>query len=190
MIKSSGTFYKTLERNIRTIKERDRSLFHNLPYCGIPKIIMKYLLMQTAATLNYFPARYGLSQYYNPRMILQQKHLNFETHYKHYTGEYVLAHDDKHITNNMESRALDCINLQPSSISKHVHEFYHISTKKIITRQFCTSIPTPAYVINIIEQQAQEDNMPIDITFKPKDKSCTHLRLAGVESDMDDKHQI
>ena len=137
--------------------------------------------MQTTATLNYFPARYGLSPYYSPRMILQQTHLNFETHYKHYTGEYVLAHDDKHIKNNMESRALDCIYLRPSSTSKHVHKFYHISTKKLIAQQFCTSIPTPAYVINIIKPQALDDNMPISITFKPKDKSYTHLQLAGVK---------
>ena len=111
-------------------------------------------------------------------------------HCKHYTREYVLAHNDKHIKHNMESRVLDCIYLQPSSISKHVHEFYHISTKKIITRQFCTSIPTPAYVINIIEQQAQDDIMPIGIIFKPMDKSYTHLWLAGVESDMDKEHQM
>ena len=62
--------------------------------------------------------------------------------------------------------------------------------EKIITRQFCTSIPTPAYIINIIEQQAQDDNMPIGIAFKPKDKSYTHLWLAGVESDVDNKDQM
>ena len=106
-------------------------------------------------------------------MILQQKLLNFEIHYRYYTREYVLSHDDKYIKNNMESRALYCIYLRPSSISKDVHKFYHISTKKIITRLFCTSIPTPAYIINIIEQQAQYDNMLIGITFKPKDESYT-----------------
>ena len=97
------------ERDICTIKERVRSLFHNLPYRRIPKMFIKYLVMQTTATLNYFPTRYGLSQYCSPRMILQHKLLNFKMHYKHYTGEYVLAHDDKHIIDNMESRALDCI---------------------------------------------------------------------------------
>ena len=111
------------ERNIRTIKERDRSLFHNLPYRGLPKTIMKYLVMQTTAALNNFPARYGLSRYYSPRMILQQKLLNFEMHCKHYTVEYVLAHDDKQIKNNMHPRAIDCIYLRPSTTSKNAHEF-------------------------------------------------------------------
>ena len=122
-------------------------------------------------------------------MILQQKLLNFDMHCKHYTGEYVLEHNDKHIKNNMESRALDCIYLRPSSISKNVHKFCHISTKKVITRQFCKRIPTPANIINIIEQQAQDNNMPIGITFKPIDKSYPHLRIAGVESDINNKLQ-
>ena len=61
------------DRNIRTMKERVRSLFHNLPYCGLPKIIMKCLVIQTIATLNYFLARYGLLQYYGPRIIMQQR---------------------------------------------------------------------------------------------------------------------
>ena len=46
------------ERNILTIKERVRSLFHDLLYRGIPKTIMKYPILQTTATINYFPAQY------------------------------------------------------------------------------------------------------------------------------------
>ena len=89
----------------------------------------------------------------------------------------------------MESKALDCIYLQPSSISKNVHKFYRISTKKVIARQFCTSIPTPTDIINIIEQQAKDDITPIGITLKAIDKSYTHLRLAGVESDINKELQ-
>ena len=107
----SQTHVPHAERNIRTIKERVRSRFQNLPYRRIPKIIVIYLVIQTSATLNYFPARYGLSQYNSPKMILQHKLLNFEMHCKHFTGEYVLGHDDKHSKNNMESRELDYIYL-------------------------------------------------------------------------------
>ena len=102
-------------------------------------------------------------------------------HCKHYTGEY---------KNNMQARAIDYIYLRPSPASKNVHEFYNTSTKKIVTRQFCASIPTPSNIINIIEQQAQEDNMPIGIAFKPIDTSYTHIWLAGVDSDKDHDIQI
>ena len=97
---------------------------------------------------------------------MKQKIINFDMHCKHYTGEYVLAHNNKQIKHSMQPRAINCIYLRPSSISKNVHKFYNISTKQVITRQFCTSILTPANIINVIEQQAQDDNMPMGITFK------------------------
>ena len=56
-------------------------------------------------------------------MILQQKLVNYNMHCKHFTGQYVLAHDDKNIKNNMEQRAIDCIYSQPLSISKNMYEF-------------------------------------------------------------------
>ena len=83
------------ERNIRTIKERLRLLFHNLPYRTIPKTILKYLVIQTTPTLNYYPARCVISQHYSPRMIKNKIVLNYDIHFKHYTGEYVLAYNDR-----------------------------------------------------------------------------------------------
>ena len=64
-----------------------------------------------------------------------------------------------------------------------MHEFYNIVTKQIITRQYCTTIPTTAHIINLIEKQAQEDNMPLGITFKPIDVTQPHLWLAGVDEE-------
>ena len=118
------------ERNIRVIKERVRSVFHNLPYNKLPKTILKYLVTQTTATLNYFPARYGISNYYSPRMIIHRAILDYNTHCKHYTGEYILAHDDQQIKNNMNARAIDCIYLRPSIQSKNVHEFLKLILRK------------------------------------------------------------
>ena len=94
------------ERKKRTIKERVRSIFLNLPYRGLPKLIMKYLVIQTRVILNHFPAKYGLLQYSSPRMIMQQRLTNFDMHWKHYTGEYVLAYNDKQIKNNIQSKAI------------------------------------------------------------------------------------
>ena len=172
------------ERNIRTIKERVRSLFHNLPFRALPKSILKYLVIQTTATLNYFPARYGISQYYSPRMIIHKHVLNYDTHCKHYTGGYVFAHDNLQIKNNMKTMAIVCIYLQLSITSRNVHEFYNNETQKVITRRHCTSVPTPAHIINKIEQQANNNNIPLGITFKPKYLN-DNLWLAGVEYDED-----
>ena len=110
-------------------------------------------------------------------MIVQKRLINYDMCCRHFTGKYILVHDDKQIKNNIQPRAINCIYLQPSSILKNVHEFYNISTKKVITRQYYTTIPTPANIINIIEKQAQEDNMPMGITFKPEDLQKTIFGL-------------
>ena len=84
---------------------------------------------------------------------------------------------------SMDQRAIDCIYLRPFSISKNIHEFYNLVTKQIITRQYCTTIPTTAHIINIIEKQAQDNNMPLGITFKSRDVTQPHLWLAGADEE-------
>ena len=50
----------------------------------------------------------------------------------------------------------------------------------MIIRRHCTSIPTPANLINEIEYQEKKDNMPFGITFKPK-IAQHNIWLAGVD---------
>ena len=49
-------------------------------------------------------------------------------------------------------------------------------------RRHYTTIPIPAQ-INNIEKQAQEDNMPLRITFNPVDVTKQHLWIAGVDEE-------
>ena len=72
------------------------------------------MVVQTTATLNYFPVRYGLTKYYSPRMIVQHRLINYDMNFKPFTGKYVLAHDDRQIKNNMQPKAIDCIYKRPS----------------------------------------------------------------------------
>ena len=97
------------ERNIQVIKERVRSSVHYLPYEKIPKIILLYIVQEAANKLNYFPVKNGISPHYSPRMIVSKKTLNYATHRMHDTGEFVMAHNDKLIKNNLNPRALECI---------------------------------------------------------------------------------
>ena len=54
------------ERNNRTIKERIRATYHNLPFQAMPKVMLQYLAMVCADQLNLFPAKGGVSAYYSP----------------------------------------------------------------------------------------------------------------------------
>ena len=53
------------KRNNQTLKERIRAQYHQLPYKNIPKVMIRYLVMETARKLNYFPAKGGTSSYFS-----------------------------------------------------------------------------------------------------------------------------
>jgi hypothetical protein len=54
------------ERNNRTIQERVRAAYHRLPYDDLPRSMVKYLVMESAKKLNYFPNKNGVFKYYSP----------------------------------------------------------------------------------------------------------------------------
>ena len=88
------------ERNIWVIKERVRSSVHYLPYKRIPKIILIYIVQEAANKLNHFLVKDRISPHYSPRMIVTKKALNYKTHGIHYTGEFVMTHNDESVKNN------------------------------------------------------------------------------------------
>ena len=59
-----------IERCHRVFKERIRSTYHCPPFKALPKAVMKALVMESAKKLNFFPNKYGISNYYSPRQIV------------------------------------------------------------------------------------------------------------------------
>ena len=57
------------------------------------------MVMEAAKKLNFFPAKYGVSKYYSPRMILHQHNLDLSKHCKHALGEYVIGIHESEATN-------------------------------------------------------------------------------------------
>jgi hypothetical protein len=77
---SKGEHVPEAERNNRTIGERVRANYHNLPYKAIPRIMLKYLLMVSTHQLNLFPAKGRVSAYLSPHVIMMGRNLDFEKH--------------------------------------------------------------------------------------------------------------
>ena len=67
--------------------------------------------MEAAKKLNFFQAKYGVSKYYSPRMILHQDNLDFSTHCKHALGEDVIGIHELEATNTNKPQGLDCLYL-------------------------------------------------------------------------------
>ena len=100
------------EQNNRTIQEEVRCNYYQISYTHLPRVVVKYMVSESAKKLNYFPAKHGVSRHYNPRMILHQENLDFERHWTYVLGEYVQTHEDETIKNNNKLRSLDCLYLR------------------------------------------------------------------------------
>ena len=101
----------TTERNNRTLKERIRVQYHHLLYKNICKLMIRYLAMETARKLNYFPVKGGVSTYYSPRMIMHQERLEFKKHCAVPFGAFVQASHETEPTNTQAERTIDAIYL-------------------------------------------------------------------------------
>lgn len=170
------------ERNNRVIKERVRSAYHRLPYVHLPRIMVKYMVMESARKLNFFPAKQGVSKHYSPRMILHHENLDYNRHCKFAFGEYVLGHDEPSPTNTQAARALDCIYLCPSS-GQSGHDLLHLATNAVVNRRHCTPMPVTAQVIKQVHKLAELDKMPkgLKITNRAGTILFDSAKIAGVD---------
>ena len=87
------------ECNNCILKDHIHATYHVIPYQMIPQTIICYMVMETAAKLNYFPAKGGCSIYFSLRQILHHIKLDYKRHCSMPLLSYVLAHDEPTLTN-------------------------------------------------------------------------------------------
>jgi hypothetical protein len=63
------------ERNNRVIQERVCAAYHRFPFTHLPRILVKFLVMESTKKLIFSPNKYGASKYFSPRMIMHQEKL-------------------------------------------------------------------------------------------------------------------
>ena len=148
------------ERNNRTIQERVRCNYYQLPYVHLPRILVKYLVSESTKKLNFFPNKNGVSKYYSPRMILHKENLDFKKHCKYVLGEYVQAYEDESIKNNNKPRTLDCLYLRPTGNHQGGYELLHLQTNRVITRHSIETVPITPSIIKQVHALATMDEMP------------------------------
>ena len=171
------------ERNNRTIQERVRASYHQLPYDHLPEKLVVAMVMEAAKKLNFFPVKYGASKHCSPRMMLHQENITFKQHCPHALGECVQAEDELLRTNKNAPRTLDCIYPRPSANRQLGHDLSHLPTNKIINRKKIFSVPVTTAVINQTHNLATAEDMPKGLKIKNRtgsifsDSSWT----AGVE---------
>jgi hypothetical protein len=93
------------------------------------------------------------------------------------------VHDDKEITNNMDSRTTGAINLGPTGNVKGTHKFLSLKTGEILVQRNWTELPVPNDVIARIKDLAEMAKSNMDGN-NPIVKDCVDdLENASVESE-------
>ena len=133
------------------LKEHIHATYHGMPYKILPQTIICYMVMETAAKINYVPTKGGCSNYFSLSEILHHVKLNYKKHCSVPLLSYVLTHNDPTLTNTVHMHVLDCLFLSTIQTKQDVYECYHIPTHQVITKPYITVIPTAPTTIATID---------------------------------------
>ena len=152
-----------IERSIRTVKERMRSIENGL-YFKCPRRFIKGLGYSAVEHINMFP-RSDQKDEVSPRELFTGIKLDYNRDVRNLAfGSYVQAHEDfDNNTNLPRERTRGCIALYPKCNSAGSWKFYSLKTNLEITRDNWTSLPAPDVVIDRVNTLYEADEKVFDI---------------------------
>lgn len=98
-----------VERNIKLIKERLRSVLAGMSYKKIPKNFKRELVLTCVSMLNMVPREASVSESLSPMELLTGRSFDFNKHCKLAPGSYCLVHEEHLPRNSMRERATGAI---------------------------------------------------------------------------------
>ena len=187
---SSSEHVPEIERRIRVIKERSRSIRHSLPFNKIPTLLLIHIIFYAVKLLNHFPVKGGVSDTLSPNTIMTGETLNFMKHLSLQIGQYCQVHEEDTPRNSQLPRTKGAICLGPSGNVQGGYKFMSLSSMKKIVRRSWDAIQMPDTVIarvNVLGKDQPEQFVFTDRNGRP----IGDIERPGVDADADqpDEHQ-
>ena len=117
-----------VERSIRTMKERARTIIHGLPFKRLPKVMIQVLLYHAAKILNKLKAKNGISDTLSPLTIMTGRASPDYNDLKLEFGSYVQVFEDNTPRNTTTSLNTGVIVLNPTGNAQGDHFFMSLVT--------------------------------------------------------------
>jgi hypothetical protein len=162
-----GEHVPEVERHIRTIKERARSVYTMLPFDKIPGRMVAELIYYSVFWLNTFPARDGISDTLSPRSIVDGTHIDFQKHCKLEFGAYIQAHEEH--DNTMVTRTVGALALRPTGNAQGSYFLYSLDSGRVLNRSHWTALPMPNDVIDRVHKLARRSAANVALLFADRD---------------------
>ncbi len=194
-----------IERHMRTIKERARSIVNVLPFNCFPARITIELVYYCVFWVNDFPQKGGISDTMSPRAIVVGSTIDYAHHCQIEFGTYVQQTHEVH-DNTMPPRTTGAIAMRPTGNAQGGHYFYSLTTGRCLNRNHWTVLPMPADVVTRIHRLSRrslaltaiefadwtgvplddDDGEDDDADDNDYDPAVDDANIAGVHDDNDD----
>ena len=161
---SSSAHVPIVERKIRTIKERVRTILHSLPYT-LPLSLTKYLIYFVVSRLNLTSQTSSVNEFGNrPAFeVFFNRRIDYIRDLPVEFGQYVQIYDTtNNHPNTMQPRSVGAIALTPTGSSSGSVKFFSLSTKRVITRDKFKALPIPTEAIIFINSLTSLDDLEED----------------------------
>ena len=149
---SSGGHVPIVERKIRTIKERCRTILHSLPY-SLPKSLIKYLVYFVVSRLNLTSQTSSVNEFGNrPAFeIFFNRRIDFHRDLPVEFGKYVHLYDSTNSRpNTMQPRSVGAIALLPTGSTSGSVKFFSLGTMRVVTRDKFKPLQIPLEAVNYL----------------------------------------
>ena len=154
---AAGEKAHRVERRIRFIKERVRSIIHGLPY-NLTALLLIHCVAHATWCTNLHTASDSTSKL-SPHEIFTGRRLSAKRDLRHSFGDFVQA-TVPHPNNTMASRTEGHITLGSTSSLTGGVRMYCIATGELRVRDQFKVVSTPPSVIAYLDKLAKADNMP------------------------------
>jgi hypothetical protein len=150
----AGQHVPTIERNIRTMKERARGILATIPY-ELPTTLIPWLVYYVVTRINIVPRRGGLD-HLSPREAFLGIKTDFKRDLKCGFGDY-LECSVPNQDNSMLARTQSCIALCPIGTQGTI-KCMSLVTWQVVTRTQFKVLPMPDNIIEQINKYARSVN--------------------------------
>jgi len=135
-----------IERNIRFLKEKTRSIRHSLPFEQIPAVMCIRMVLHTVQFMNSFPWKGGL-KHYPPSAIMNGTRLHMNQLQIKF-GSYCQVAEDVTPHNSLAARTRGAISMGPSGNLSGGQRFLTLDTDKLVVRNRWKELPMTSDVID------------------------------------------
>jgi hypothetical protein len=153
---SASEHVPEIERRIRVVKERSRSLRHSLPFNRIPKLMTIHMVFIAVKLLNHFPPKGGISDTVSPKTIMTGETLAYKKHLSLQLGQYCQVHEEDTPRNSQLPRTQGAIYLGPSGNIQGGFKFMSLMSGKRIAQRTWDIIPMPQTIIDRVNKLGKD----------------------------------